>query len=67
MIHVYFFLDPRFWILPWVLQALAYSFILKKMGLGRASAIIPFLAEKMFTGELFARRRMLTSSTKTSR
>lgn len=57
MIHVYFFLDPRFWILPWVLQALAYSFILKKMGLGRASAIIPFLAEKKFTGELFARRR----------
>lgn len=46
-------MKPVYWIIPWILQSLAYFLILKKMGLNRKTAIIPFLAEREFSKVLF--------------
>ena len=57
MISIYFFREPVYWILPWVLQTIAYFFILKKMSLKKWTAIVPFLAEREFSTVLFRRMR----------
>lgn len=58
MISVYFFDDPKYWIIPWIIQAIAYFMLLKKMQLKRWTAIIPFLAERQFSTKLFRRMRI---------
>ena len=57
MIAVYFFEDPANWIIPWIIQAVTYFFLLKKMQLNRWTCIIPFLAERQFSKLLFRRLR----------
>lgn len=57
MISVYFFEDPANWIIPWIIQAVTYFFLLKKMQLNRWTCIIPFLAERQFSKLLFRRLR----------
>ena len=57
MISIYFFDDPQYWIIPWVIQAVAYFLLLGKLQLPRWSAIIPFLAERQFSKKLFRRMR----------
>ena len=49
--------SPLLWIIPWALQAIAYYFVLKKMGLDRRTCVIPFLAERQFSKVLFRRLR----------
>ena len=57
MLYNFLLREPQFWIVPWVLQAVAYWLILGKMGLKVRRAIIPFLAEREFTKVLFKRMR----------
>ncbi|MBQ9061017.1 MAG: hypothetical protein IJ128_07725 [Firmicutes bacterium] len=57
MIGVYFFDDPQYWIIPWIIQAVAYFMLLRKLQLPRWTAIIPFLAERQFSTKLFRRMR----------
>ena len=44
-------------IIVWVLQAIGYFFVLKKMGLKRWACVIPFLAERELSKVLFRRLR----------
>lgn len=57
MIATYFLMEPKYWIIPWLLQSFAYSFILRKMGLKVRYCLIPFVAEHEFTKKLFRRTR----------
>ena len=57
MITIYCLTEPLYWIIPWILQSLAYFFILRKMGLKKWTAVIPFLAERQFTKVLFRKMR----------
>ena len=57
MILNYLMMDPENWIFPLVLQAIAYFFILRKMGLKKWTAIIPFLAEREMSTVLFRKMR----------
>ena len=57
MLSYYFLEKPVYWIIPWVIQSIAYFFILKKMRLRRWTAIIPFLAEREMSTVLFRRMR----------
>ena len=54
---VYLLNDPKYWIIPWALQAIPYFFVLKKMGLRRWTALIPFVAEHEMSTVLFRRMR----------
>ena len=53
----YLLTEPLFWIIPWVLHAVAYFFVLKKMGLKSWTALIPFAAEHELTTVLFNKTR----------
>ena len=53
----YLLTEPLFWIIPWVLHAAAYFFVLKKMGLKSWTALIPFAAEHELTTVLFNKTR----------
>ena len=53
----YLLTEPLFWIIPWVLHAVAYFFVLKKMGLKSWTALIPFVAEHELTTVLFNKTR----------
>lgn len=55
MLHNYFLMKPVYWIIPWIMQSFAYYFVLKKMGLRRWTAAVPFLAEREFSTVLFRR------------
>ena len=57
MIAIYFFKEPLYWILPWLIQTIAYFFLLRKLHLKKWTAIIPFLADRQFTKVLFRRLR----------
>ena len=57
MLIVYFLMRPVFWILPWILQALAYFKILKKMELKPWPAVVPVLGEYQLSRRLFPKRR----------
>ena len=49
--------DPKYWLIPWVLQAIPYFFILKKMGLRTWTALVPFVAEHEMSTVLFRKMR----------
>ena len=49
--------DPKYWLIPWVLQSIAYYFVLKKMGLKQWKAVVPFLAEHELSTVLFRKMR----------
>ncbi len=49
--------DPRYWLIPWVLQSVAYFLLLKKMGLKQWKAAVPFLAEHELSTVLFRKMR----------
>ena len=53
MITVYFLNSFFLWIIQWLWESVAYYFILKKMNLKRINCLVPFLAERQFTKELF--------------
>ena len=53
MITVYFLNSLVLWIIQWIWQAIAYFFVLKKMNLKKITCLVPFLAERQFTKELF--------------
>ena len=57
MVYSFFLREPQYWIVPWILQTIAYYTILGKMGIARKWAVIPFLAEWQFTKKLFKRDR----------
>lgn len=50
-------ISPQYWFVPWILQAIAYYFVLKKMGLRKWTAVIPVLAEREMSTVLFRRMR----------
>ena len=49
--------DPKYWLIPWILQSVAYYFVLKKMGLKQWKAAVPFLAEHELSTVLFKKMR----------
>ena len=49
--------NPLYAAIPWILQAIAYYFVLGKMGLVQWKAIIPFYAEQQMSTRLFRRMR----------
>ena len=53
----YLLSDPKYWLIPWVLQSAAYYFVLKKMGLKKWTAIAPFIAEHELSTVLFRKMR----------
>lgn len=53
MITVYFLNSLFLWIGQWIWQVVAYFFVLKKMNLSKITCLVPFLAERQFTKELF--------------
>ena len=53
MITVYVLNSLGLWIIQWVLQMIAYFFVLKKMNLRKIMCLIPFLAERELSKELF--------------
>ena len=57
MLYNFLLREPQYWILPWILQTIAYWLILGKMGLKKSNAIIPAIAEHEFTKLLFKRVR----------
>lgn len=58
MASEFFLEEPKYWVIPWILQSIAYYFILKKIGgLRNWTAVIPFLAEKEFSTVLFRKMR----------
>ena len=57
MVSVLFLKGIMYWIIPWILLVISYSFLLGKMGLPRATAIIPVLAERQFTKRLYPKMR----------
>ena len=54
---VYLLNDPKYWLIPWALQAIPYFFILKKMGLRQWTALVPFVAEHEMSTVLFRKMR----------
>ena len=52
-----FLMKPESWFIPWILRAVAYYFVLKKMGLRYWTAAVPFLAEREMSTVLFRRMR----------
>ena len=52
-----FLISPQYWGIPWILQAVAYYFVLKKMGLRKWTAVIPVLGEREMSTVLFRRMR----------
>ena len=52
-----FLRDPQYWAIPWILQSIAYYFVLRKMGLRKWTAVIPFLAERELSTVLFRKMR----------
>ncbi|MBQ9273049.1 MAG: hypothetical protein IJ227_04970, partial [Mogibacterium sp.] len=50
-------IDPVYWLVPWLIQSLAYFMVLGKMGLKKWKAIIPFYAEQQMSTKLFRRMR----------
>ena len=57
MLFNYLLLDPIWWIVPWILQAIGYSGILRKLELPRWQAVIPVLAERAITQVMYPRMR----------
>ncbi|MDO4868666.1 MAG: clostripain-related cysteine peptidase [Bacillota bacterium] len=57
MFSQYFLMNPVLWIIPWILQSIAYYFLLKKMGLRRRAAIVPVWGDHEFSTVLFRRTR----------
>lgn len=57
MLLIHFLSKPTIWVIPWILQAIAYFFVLKKMGLVKKTCVIPFLAERQMSKKLFSRMR----------
>lgn len=57
MISVLYISNIFAWIITWMLDIVAYFFLLGKMGLDRRAAILPFLGERQFTRVLFRRMR----------
>ena len=53
MIFRYLLTRPYLWVFPWLLQAFAYFFILKKMNIRKRKCVIPFLAEREMSKVLF--------------
>ncbi|MBO5513340.1 MAG: hypothetical protein J5961_01965, partial [Mogibacterium sp.] len=49
--------DPKLWLIPWILQSIAYFFVLRKMGLKQWKAIVPFVAEHELSTVLFRKMR----------
>lgn len=52
-----FLRDPQYWVIPWILQSVAYFFVLRKIGLRKWTAVIPFLAERELSTVLFRKMR----------
>ena len=57
MLNYYFFSDPKHWIIPWIIESVAYYFVLKKMALRTWMAIVPFVAEHEFSTVEFRKMR----------
>ena len=57
MLLYYTLMEPESFIIPWVLQSVAYFFVLRKMGLRKSTALIPFLAEREMSTALFRKMR----------
>ena len=57
MLWIYYFTKPAFWIIPWIVQAIGYYGVLRKMGEKGLRAVIPFLAEKKIASILFVNKR----------
>lgn len=57
MLWIYYLAKPAFWILPWILQAIGYYRVLRKMGESGTRAIVPFVAEEKLTGILYNSKR----------
>ena len=57
MLLYYTLMEPESFIIPWVLQSVAYFFVLRKMGLRKSTALIPFLAEREMSTVLFRKMR----------
>lgn len=55
MLVLYYLLlkSPLLLLIPYVLQVIPYFFVLKKMGLNKLNALVPFLAEYQFSKKLF--------------
>lgn len=49
--------DPQYWIIPWILQSIGYFFVLRRMGLRKGMAAVPFLAERELSTVLFPKMR----------
>ena len=45
MLLIYYFLNPVFWIIPWILQAFGYYKLLRKLDQDGRYGIIPFIGE----------------------
>lgn len=50
-------MKPSTWAIPWILQSIAYYFVLRKMGLRSMTALVPFLAEREMSTVLFRKMR----------
>ncbi|MCQ2547029.1 MAG: clostripain-related cysteine peptidase [Clostridia bacterium] len=57
MLSIFFLAKPIYWIVPWILQAIGYFLVLRKMELRKWTAVIPILAEWQLSGKLFRKRR----------
>ena len=53
MIYMFFLSNPYMYLLVWILLIIAYSGILKKMGLSSGYSFIPFIAEKKIGDTMF--------------
>jgi len=53
----YLLTEPKYWLIPWLLQAVAYFFVLRKMGLRKWMALVPFAAEHELATVLFSKIR----------
>ncbi|MBE6041086.1 MAG: hypothetical protein E7220_01030 [Clostridiales bacterium] len=49
--------EPKYWLIPWVMQSIAYFFVLRKMGLRVWTALVPFIAEHELSTVLFRKIR----------
>ena len=53
MLFIYYLSKPVAWIIPWILQAIVYYRLLRKMEIEPRWAIVPFLAEGKMSKHLF--------------
>lgn len=57
MLLLYYMSDPVNWIIPWILQAIGYYRVLRKMGQKGTYAVVPFVAEGKLSSILFENMR----------